>query len=410
MAPKLIVICGPTATGKTKLGVALAQRLGGEVVSADSMQVYRDMAIGTARPTPEEMEGVPHHMMGVVDPRENYSVARYVQEATAWVEDILRRGKQPILVGGTGLYIDGLCQGRTYSDFQPASGLRQALQARVQSQGLAVLWQELEQVDPETAAKLHPHDEKRILRALEVWHTTGKPISQHNRESQALPPRYEKVAIALTYRDRQVLYQRIDQRVDQMVARGLVEEVQGLLDAGVPLDGTAMQAIGYKELARALTQGGDLAQAVEEVKRRSRQYAKRQLTWFRRDPSIEWILLEKDQDFSSVIQDSTNYLREKGLPSTHQITKECVTMQQTQTAVQQRKRNLQDLLLSKLRRSRMGATVFLVNGFQIRGEIRGFDAFVVVIYSEGKQQMVYKHAISTVVPERPLSWEEDPLP
>ena len=312
MAPKLIVICGPTATGKTKLGVALAQRLGGEVVSADSMQVYRDMAIGTARPTPEEMEGVPHHMMGVVDPRENYSVARYVQEATAWVEDILRRGKQPILVGGTGLYIDGLCQGRTYSDFQPASGLRQALQARVQSQGLAVLWQELEQVDPETAAKLHPHDEKRILRALEVWHTTGKPISQHNRETQALPPRYEKVAIALTYRDRQVLYQRIDQRVDQMVARGLVEEVQGLLDAGVPLDGTAMQAIGYKELARALTQGGDLAQAVEEVKRRSRQYAKRQLTWFRRDPNIEWILLEKDQDFSSVIQDSTNYLREKG--------------------------------------------------------------------------------------------------
>ena len=255
MAPKLIVICGPTATGKTKLGVALAQRLGGEVVSADSMQVYRDMAIGTARPTPEEMAGVPHHMMGVVDPRENYSVARYVQEATAWVEDILRRGKQPILVGGTGLYIDGLCQGRTYSDFQPASGLR-----------------------------------------------------------QALPPRYEKVAIALTYRDRQVLYQRIDQRVDQMVARGLVEEVQGLLDAGVPLDGTAMQAIGYKELARALTQGGDLAQAVEEVKRRSRQYAKRQLTWFRRDPNIGWILLEKDQDFSSVIQDSTNYLREKGLP------------------------------------------------------------------------------------------------
>ena len=261
MAPKLIVICAPPATGKTKLGVALAQRLGGEVVSADSMQVYRDMAIGTARPTPEEMAGVPHHMMGVVDPRENYSVARYVQEATGCVEDILRRGKQPILVGGTGLYIDGLCQGRTYSDFQPASGLRQALQARVQSQGLAVLWQELEQVDPETVAKLHPHDEKRILRALEVWHTTGKPISQHNRESQALPPRYEKVAIALTYRDRQVLYQRIDQRVDQMVARGLVEEVQGLLNAGVPLDGTAMQAIGYKELIPALAGESSLEEA-----------------------------------------------------------------------------------------------------------------------------------------------------
>lgn len=313
MAPKLIVICGPTATGKTKLGVALAQRLGGEVVSADSMQVYRDMAIGTARPTPEEMAGVPHHMMGVVDPRENYSVARYVQEATAWVEDILRRGRQPILVGGTGLYIDGLCQGRTYSDFQPASGLRQALQARVQSQGLAVLWQELEQVDPETAAKLHPHDEKRILRALEVWHTTGKPISQHNRETQALPPRYEKVAIALTYRDRQVLYQRIDQRVDQMVARGLVEEVQGLLDAGVPLDGTAMQAIGYKEMAAALRSGGSPAAAAEEIKLRSRQYAKRQLTWFRRNPAAKWLFWDEVPDFARACQASTEYMEEFGI-------------------------------------------------------------------------------------------------
>ena len=314
MAPKLIVICGPTATGKTKLGVALAQRLGGEVVSADSMQVYRDMAIGTARPTPEEMAGVPHHMLGVVDPRENYSVARYVQEATGCVEDILRRGKRPILVGGTGLYIDGLCRGETYADFQPASGLRQTLQARARAEGLDALWRELEQVDPETAARLHPHDEKRVLRALEVWQATGKTISQHDRESRQRPPRYEKVAIALTYRDRQALYNRIDQRVDQMVARGLVEEVQGLLAAGVPLTGTAMQAIGYTELARALTQGGDLAQAVEEVKRRSRQYAKRQLSWFRRDPGTKWILLEKEQDFSSVMQDSTDYLREKGLP------------------------------------------------------------------------------------------------
>lgn len=314
MAPKLIVICGPTATGKTKLGVALAQRLDGEVVSADSMQVYRDLAIGTARPTAEEMAGVPHHMLGVVDPRENYSVARYVQEATGCVEDILRRGKRPILVGGTGLYIDGLCRGETYADFQPASGLRQTLQARARAEGLDALWRELEQVDPETAARLHPHDEKRVLRALEVWQATGKTISQHDRESRQRPPRYEKVAIALTYRDRQALYDRIDQRVDQMVARGLVEEVQGLLAAGVPLTGTAMQAIGYKELARALTQGGDLAQAVEEVKRRSRQYAKRQLSWFRRDPNTKWILLEKEQDFSSVIQDSTDYLREKGLP------------------------------------------------------------------------------------------------
>ena len=314
MPEKLIVICGPTATGKTRLGVALAQRLDGEVVSADSMQVYRDMAIGTARPTAEEMAGVPHHMVGTVDPRENYSVARYVQEATGCVEDILRRGKRPILVGGTGLYIDGLCRGENYAGFQPDSGLRQALQARARAEGLDALWRALEEVDPETAARLHPHDEKRILRALEVWQATGKTISQHDRESRQRPPRYEKVAIALTYRDRQALYDRIDQRVDQMVARGLMEEVRGLLAAGVPLTGTAMQAIGYKELARALTQGGDVAAAIEEVKRRSRQYAKRQLSWFRRDPGTKWIFLEKEQDFSSVIQDSTDYLREKGLP------------------------------------------------------------------------------------------------
>ena len=184
MPEKLIVICGPTATGKTRLGVALAQRLDGEVVSADSMQVYRDMAIGTARPTAEEMAGVPHHMVGTVDPRENYSVARYVQEATGCVEDILRRGKRPILVGGTGLYIDGLCRGENYAGFQPDSGLRQALQARARAEGLDALWRALEEVDPETAARLHPHDEKRILRALEVWQATGKTISQHDRESR----------------------------------------------------------------------------------------------------------------------------------------------------------------------------------------------------------------------------------
>ena len=312
---QLIVICGPTATGKTRLGVALAQRLNGEVVSADSMQVYRDMAIGTARPTEQEMEGVPHHMLAVADPRENYSVARYVQEATACVEDIFRRGRQPIVVGGTGLYIDALCRGQTFSDFRPDSGSRAALQAQAaQEGGLARLWRRLEEVDPESAAKLHPNDAKRILRALEVWQDTGKTISQHNRETRDKPPRYQAVTIALTYRNRQDLYDRIGQRVDQMMARGLAGEVQALLAAGVPREGTAMQAIGYKELAAALTGDGDLAQAVEEVKLRSRQYAKRQLTWFRRNPAAKWMLLEKEQNFSSLVQASTDFLREKGLP------------------------------------------------------------------------------------------------
>lgn len=311
--PKLIVICGPTATGKTRLGVALAHRLNGEVVSADSMQVYRDMVIGTARPTPEEMEGIPHHMMGVAGPEENYSVARYVREATACVEDILRRGKQPIVVGGTGLYIDALCQGREFSDFRP-SGSRTRLQAQAAQGGLGQLWADLARIDPEAAAKLHPNDEKRIIRALEVWYDTGKTISQHNRETRDLPPRYQAATIALTYADRQDLYRRIDQRVDQMMARGLADEVRALLAAGVPQNSTAMQAIGYKELVQAVSAGTDLTAAVEEIKLRSRQYAKRQLTWFRRNQEAKWIYLENNHDFPSLVQVSTEFLREKGLP------------------------------------------------------------------------------------------------
>ncbi|MDY3015404.1 MAG: tRNA (adenosine(37)-N6)-dimethylallyltransferase MiaA [Evtepia sp.] len=314
MPPKLIIICGPTATGKTRLGVALAKRFHGEVVSADSMQIYRDMQIGTARPTLEEMEGVPHHMMGVVAPGENYSVARYVEEATACVEDILRRGKQPIVVGGTGLYIDALRQGRSFSAFRPESGHRARLQERAARGELPALWEELQRIDPEGAAKLHPNDEKRILRGLEVWYETGKTLSQHNRETQSLPPRYEGLTIALTYQDRQDLYARIDQRVDLMMERGLVEEVRALLAAGIPRDCTAMQAIGYKELVEAVETGGDLKAAAEEIKLRSRQYAKRQLTWFRRDKNAHWIFLEKTPDFSAVVQDSTEFLKEKGLP------------------------------------------------------------------------------------------------
>ena len=309
---KLIVICGPTATGKTRLGVALAQRLNGEVVSADSMQVYRDMAIGTARPTAEEMAGVPHHMMGIADPAENYSVARYVREATACVEDIFRRVRQPIVVGGTGLYIDALCQGREFSDFRPA-GARARLQAQAAQGGLGELWADLQRIDPEAAQTLHPNDEKRIIRALEVWYDTGKTISQHNRETRDLPPRYEAVTIALTYRDRQDLYRRIDRRVDQMMARGLADEVRALLAAGVPREGTAMQAIGYKEFLGVAEGTATVDQAVAEVKLRSRQYAKRQLTWLRRNPEIHWIWWGKERDFARALQISTEILSDAGV-------------------------------------------------------------------------------------------------
>lgn len=312
MAPPIIVVCGPTATGKTKLGVALAQRFHGEVVSADSMQLYRGMAIGTAQPTPEEMGGIPHHMLAVADPREPYSVGRYVEEAGRCLEDILRRGKQPILVGGTGLYIDSLLSGRDFSP-KPPGNSRARLQARAAQEGLQALWTELQGIDPAAAAQVHPNDEKRILRALEVWYDSGETISQHNQRTQAVPPRYQAVTLILNYRERQDLYARIDQRVDEMMARGLLDEAKALLANRVPQDATAMQAIGYKELLPALAGQCPLEDAVALVKLRSRQYAKRQLSWFRRNQGGKWFYLEKIPNFPALLQDSTDFVREKGV-------------------------------------------------------------------------------------------------
>ena len=308
---KLLVICGPTASGKTALAVALAKATGGEVVSADSMQIYRRMDIGTAKPTAEEMDGVPHHMLDVADPGEDYSVARYVSDATACVEDILSRGKLPIVAGGTGLYIDNLLAGREFAAF--TGQWRQKLQDRAEREGIEVLYRELEQVDPQRAARLHLADGKRIIRALEVWHETGETITEHDRRTAALPPRYEAVRIGLTFADRADMWERIDRRVDQMMAAGLVEEVEGLLSSGVPESCTAMQAIGYMEMVAALREGRAVAEAAEEIKLRSRQYAKRQLTWFRREPSVKWITWEKIPDFSMALQNSTAYLEETGL-------------------------------------------------------------------------------------------------
>lgn len=313
MKPNVLVICGPTASGKTALAVALAQRFDGEVVSADSMQVYRGMDIGTAKPTPQEMGGIVHHMLDVAQPEEAFSVARYVSMAVPIVDDILARGKLPIIAGGTGLYVDHLIAGRQFAPFPQHSGLREALQQRVRAEGLPALRCELAQVDPEAAQRLHPNDEKRIIRALEVYHSTGKTISQHNRESAALPNRYTPLTLALNYRERPWLWARIDQRVDEMMARGLEGEVRGLLDSGVPLSATSMQAIGYKEMAAALLEGRPVREGAEEIKLRSRQYAKRQLTWFRRNAQAHWLLWEDRPDFSSALQNATNLILASGL-------------------------------------------------------------------------------------------------
>ena len=313
MQPKLVVITGPTASGKTALGVALARRLGGEVVSADSMQIYRGMDIGTAKPTPEEMQGVPHHMIDIADPAENYSVSRYAKEAAACVDDILARGKLPIVVGGTGLYIDSLIAGRTFADGTADTALRQELSERYDEIGGEGLLGELRKVDPERAAKLHPADKKRIVRAMEVYILTGRTITQHDAETRAVPPRYDAAKIALDFAVRQDLYDRIDRRVDIMVQQGLFDEVRALLAAGVPADCTAMQAIGYKEAVAAVQGKAAPQDAVAAIQLASRRYAKRQLTWLRRDQDLFWLRHEKTPDMDRACRLSTQFLSACGI-------------------------------------------------------------------------------------------------
>lgn len=310
---RVVCVVGPTATGKTKMGVALAKRFGGEVVSVDSMQVYRGMAIGTAAPTKDEMEGIPHHMVAVADPGESWSAARYVQAADACVQDILQRGKLPVLVGGTGLYLNALVRGTDFAAGAQGSDLRRKLQQRMEDEGAAALLDELRTIDPQAAEKLHLRDEKRILRALEVWYETGETITQHDQRERQRPPRYEALYIGLDFLDRQDLRQRIDVRVDKMVEQGLLDEVEALLKSGIPPTATALQAIGYKQFLAVVEGRATTQQAIDEVKLRSRQYAKRQLTWLRQNPDIFWVRWEKEPNFTQGLQKATEYLLRCGL-------------------------------------------------------------------------------------------------
>ena len=304
---RVICVVGPTATGKTELAVRLAQALDGEVVSCDSMQVYRGMPIGTAQPTPEEQKGIPHHMLAVADPAEAFSVGKFVAQADPIVQDILARGKTAILAGGTGLYVDALAAGRSFAPM-PQTGRREALEARADREGIEALLADLRRVDPQSAARLHPGNRRRIIRALEVYEETGRTITQHNLETAARPPRYDAAWLGLDFQDRADLYARIEERVDRMIQAGLLEEVRGLLDRGVALDSTALQAIGYKELVPVLTQGADLPQAIAAVKQNSRRYAKRQRTWFRRNPAVHWLLLPRSPEGETVARQAMDDL------------------------------------------------------------------------------------------------------
>ncbi len=285
----VIVITGPTASGKTPLGVSLALALKSEVVSADSMQLYRGLDIGSAKPTGKEMRGVPHRMIDVADPWEDYSVSRWVESAAACCDALLAQGKTPVIVGGTGLYIESLLSGRDFSAAPGDSGLRERLGAEYDALGGAAFRERLRTVDPERAEKLAPGDKKRLVRSMEVFLLTGETITAHDERTKLLPPRYASRRFALTWKKRETLYERIRQRVDEMMTAGLAEEVERLLQSGLSEKSTAMQAIGYKEIAAALRGECTMADAVETVKRESCRYAKRQLTWLRRDKELVWL-------------------------------------------------------------------------------------------------------------------------
>lgn len=311
MANGLLVITGPTAVGKTRMGVLLAERFGGEIISADSMQIYKGMSIGTAAPTEEEMRGVAHHLIGCIPAFENYSVSRYVADASLAADDILSRGLLPIIVGGTGLYIDSLISG---TGFVPSdTALRRRLSDEYDSSGGAAMLEKLAEADAESAAKLHPNDKKRIVRALEVYTLTGQTKSEFDRETKLRAPRYNACRIALSYADRADLYARIDARVDDMMRRGLVCEVRRLLEQGVPRSATAMQAIGYKEIAAALDSGLSPEIAVGAIKQASRRYAKRQLTWLARGTGLNWILWKNMPDYESGLAYSTKFVADSGI-------------------------------------------------------------------------------------------------
>ena len=303
---QIICIAGPTASGKTALAVELAKEYNGEVVSCDSMYVYKRMDIGTAKPTAEEMDGIVHHMIDVAEPDEDFSVSKYCEMAAPIVDDIVARGKTAIIAGGTGLYMDSLIKGNDFAPF-PATGVREKLEAKGAEVGYDAMMEELRSIDPEAAARIK--DLRRCIRALEVYYETGITITEHNRRTQEIPPRYNPLWIGLDFTDRSELYRRINLRVDIMLQQGLVEEIRQLLASGIPEKATAMQAIGYKEFVSALAGQCTIEEAADRVRQSSRHYAKRQLTWLRRNPNIHWITRESDTPAEEIIEAARRIVR-----------------------------------------------------------------------------------------------------
>ena len=303
----IICIAGPTASGKTALAVQLAKELNGEVISCDSMQIYRRMDIGTAKPTADEMEGIPHHMLDVAEPEEDFSVSKYCDLATPILDDILSRGKTAIIAGGTGLYMDALIKGNDFAPF-PATGHRERLEEKLAAAGLDALLSELAAIDPE-AAERSQRNPRRIIRALEVYYETGETITSHNLKTQAIPPRYSPLWLGLDFDPRALLYERIDRRVGIMLEAGLEQEIRNLLSSGLDKRCTALQAIGYKEFLAALEGDCSMEEAADAVRQASRRYAKRQLTWFRRNKAIHWLTRREGDGSEEIIARARQIIR-----------------------------------------------------------------------------------------------------
>ncbi|MBQ7097648.1 MAG: tRNA (adenosine(37)-N6)-dimethylallyltransferase MiaA [Clostridia bacterium] len=304
---KIIAVVGPTASGKTALAIEIAKEFNGEVVSCDSMQIYKHMDIGTAKPTIEEQQQVKHHMIDIVEPYENYSVAEFTKRARECIDDVVARGKVPIVAGGTGLYFDSIVENIVFPDIPNDPKFREEMIEMADLCGNQVVHDLLAQKDPQAAAKIHPNNLRRVIRALEICHVTGRTFTAVNADSKR-EPIYDTLIFGLDI-DREFLYDRINNRVDQMLAEGLLEEVQGLRDMGIDRDTTAMQAIGYKEFLEFLDGRATYYEAVDKIKMESRRYAKRQLTWFRRNSGINWVEPKDREELGKIFEKCFTFLK-----------------------------------------------------------------------------------------------------
>ena len=303
---KLVVILGPTATGKSRCGIELAKRFRGEIISGDSMLVYRQMNIGTAKPSEEELQSVPHHLVNILNPDSSYSVADFQQQAAETISGITERGNLPILVGGTGLYIKALLEDYQFSEVEEKPELRQQLEAFASEQGNDKLFEWLKREDPAAALRLHPNDVRRVVRAFETV-LSGDKVSQEKKSEL----KYDAVVFGL-FMDRDFLYERINRRVDRMLEEGLEEEVRSLLKAGVPVDCLSMKSLGYRQMAEYLTGQCDFSTAVENIKKGTRHFAKRQITWYKKMPYIHWFTVDRNLDYEKIVTDMADTLVKSG--------------------------------------------------------------------------------------------------